>query len=197
MAQRINPIDGFTVERSAIRYLGADLQRPECILAEPDGTLWSADARGGVMRLRHDGSQTFIGQRASDRFGSAAAASAGELESKFTQGTLPNGLAFAANGDILISNFGTVRLEVMTRDGSTRTLIDRIDGAPIGKSIRHGPGFESASDFEAQVIVEAAGRMALDAKTAAFDRRVRRSRFRSAVKCPFPGILIKWHSSFP
>ena len=133
MAMRINPIDGFSVDRSAIHFVGSDLQRPECILAEPDGTLWSADARGGVMRLRHDGSQTFIGQRASDRFGSAAAASAGDLEGKFTQGTLPNGLAFAANGDILISNFGTDLLEVMKRDGSTRTLIDRIDGAPIGK----------------------------------------------------------------
>ncbi len=133
MATRINPIDGFSVQRSAIHFLGSDLQRPECILAEPDGTLWSADARGGVMRLRHDGSQTFIGQRASDRFGSAAAASASDLEGKFTQGTLPNGLAFAANGDILISNFGTDLLEVMKRDGSTHTLIDRIDGAPIGK----------------------------------------------------------------
>jgi sugar lactone lactonase YvrE len=42
-------------------------------------------------------------------------------------------LAFAANGDILISNFGTDLLEVMTRDGATRTLYDRIDGQPIGK----------------------------------------------------------------
>ena len=133
MTMRINPIDGFSVERSALRYLGTDLQRPECILAEPDGTLWSADARGGVMRLRHDGSQVFVGQRASDRFGNAATTSTADLESKFTQGTLPNGLAFAANGDILISNFGTDRLEVMTRDGSTRTLFERIDGAPIGK----------------------------------------------------------------
>ncbi len=46
---------------------------------------------------------------------------------------MPNGLAFAANGDILISNFGTDRLEVMTRDGATRTLHDQIDGQPIGK----------------------------------------------------------------
>ncbi len=37
--------------------------------------------------------------------------------SRFTEGTLPNGLAFAENGDILISNFGTDVLEVMTRDG--------------------------------------------------------------------------------
>jgi sugar lactone lactonase YvrE len=128
-----NPIDGFVVDRAAIAYLGEGLQRPECILAEPDGTLWSADARGGVMKLRHDGTQTFIGQRASDAFGVARAASAAELESKFTQGTLPNGLAFAANGDILISNFGTDLLEVMSRDGVTRTLYDRIDGQPIGK----------------------------------------------------------------
>ena len=128
-----NPLDGFTVDRSAIQTIGKDLQRPECILAERDGTLWAADARGGVTMLRHDGTQTFIGQRADARFGTASVASAGDLESKFTQGTLPNGLAFAHNGDILISNFGTDLLEVMTRSGDTRTLYDRIDGQPIGK----------------------------------------------------------------
>ncbi len=128
-----NPLDGFAVDRSAIQYLGRDLQRPECILAERDGTLWCADARGGVTRLAHDGTQEFIGQKADDRFAIASTASAGDVESKFTQGTLPNGLAFAANGDILISNFGTDLLEVMTRSGATRTLYDRIDGAPIGK----------------------------------------------------------------
>jgi sugar lactone lactonase YvrE len=127
-----NPLDGFSVDRGSIRTIGEGLQRPECILAEPDGTLWSADARGGVMRIRPDGSQTFVGQK-SERFGTASGATADDLETKFTQGTLPNGLAFAANGDILISNFGTDVLEVMTRDGATRTLHDRIDGQPIGK----------------------------------------------------------------
>jgi sugar lactone lactonase YvrE len=48
-------------------------------------------------------------------------------------GTLPNGLAFAKNGDILIANFGTDRLEVMTRAGETRLLLDRLDGRPMGK----------------------------------------------------------------
>ncbi len=43
-----NPLRGFAVDRAQIRRIGHDLQRPECILAEPDGTLWSADARGGV-----------------------------------------------------------------------------------------------------------------------------------------------------
>ncbi len=43
-------------------YAGRDLQRLECILAEPDGTLWSADARGGVMQIRPGGSQALITQ---------------------------------------------------------------------------------------------------------------------------------------
>jgi sugar lactone lactonase YvrE len=128
-----NPLSGFQVDRTRIVNVGRDLQRPECILAERDGTLWSADARGGVMRIAADGTQRFIGQRANDRFGALAADSGDAMETKFTQGTLPNGLTFAANGDILIANFGTDLLEVMTRDGATRTLHDRIDGQPIGK----------------------------------------------------------------
>jgi gluconolactonase len=128
-----NPLDGFAVDRAAISYVGSDLQRPECILAERDGTLWAADARGGVMRIAADGTQRFVGQRAQARFGNTTAQDAQGFEARFTQGTLPNGLAFAANGDILVSNFGTDCLELMTRDGETRTLYDRIDGLPIGK----------------------------------------------------------------
>jgi sugar lactone lactonase YvrE len=133
MTEQRNPLPGWQVDRAGIRHVGHDLQRPECILAERDGTLWSADARGGVMRIDADGSQRFIGQRASERFGKLEAGTAEAMEHKFTEGTLPNGLAFAANGDILIANFGTDLLEVMTRDGATRTLHDRIDGQPIGK----------------------------------------------------------------
>jgi sugar lactone lactonase YvrE len=123
-----NPIDGFTVEPSSIRTIGEGLQRPECILAERDGSLWSADARGGVVHIRPDGSQEIITQKRQTAF-----AGARDDVSRFTTGTLPNGLAFAKNGDILISNFGTDVLEVMTRAGETRVLYDRIDGQPIGK----------------------------------------------------------------
>jgi gluconolactonase len=133
MPSTSNPLNGFQVDRAAIRTIGHDLQRPECILAERDGTLWAADARGGVTRIGADGQQRFIGQRTDERFATAAQASIHDVEAKYTQGTLPNGLAFAANGDVLIANFGTDRLEVMTRDGQTRTLHDQIDGQPIGK----------------------------------------------------------------
>ena len=123
-----NPIVGFQVDPADIQYIGQDLQRPECILAEPDGTLWSADARGGVVKISSDGSQQIITQSFDKSFTVAA-----DDASRYTDGTLPNGLAFAENGDILISNFGTDVLEVMTRDGQTRLLYDEIDGQAIGK----------------------------------------------------------------
>jgi gluconolactonase len=123
-----NPIIGFQVDRAQIRYVGHDLQRPECILAEPDGTLWAADARGGVAKIFPDGAQEIITQSFDETFRQAS-----DDASRFTEGTLPNGLAFAENGDLLISNFGTDVLEVMSRDGETRLLYDTIDGEPIGK----------------------------------------------------------------
>jgi sugar lactone lactonase YvrE len=124
----VNPIRDFRIDPAALRYIGHDLQRPECILAERDGTLWSADARGGVMRIAPDGTQRLVAQ--TERAAFAGAASDAQ---RFTEGTLPNGLAFAANGDLLIANFGTDRLERMTRDGRTAVIHDAIDGKPIGK----------------------------------------------------------------
>jgi sugar lactone lactonase YvrE len=129
----LNPLSHFRVDPDALSWVGHDLQRPECILAEPNGDLWVADARGGVTHIRPDGQQRFIGQTRDARFERAPDQTVQDAEAKFTTGTLPNGLAFAANGDILISNFGTDVLEVMTREGHTRTLYDRIDGQPIGK----------------------------------------------------------------
>jgi gluconolactonase len=123
-----NPILDFEIDKTSIRYVGEDLQRPECILAEPDGTLWAADARGGVVKISPDGTQAIITQKRSEDFQKAPSEA-----SRYLEGTLPNGLAFARNGDILIANFGTDCLEVMSRDGETKVLADSIDGEPIGK----------------------------------------------------------------
>ncbi len=123
-----NPILDFEIARTDIRYVGRDLQRPECILAERDGTLWSADARGGVVKIVPDGTQHIIKENRSNQFDAAATEG-----SRYLQGTLPNGMAFARNGDFLIANFGTDCLEVMTRDGKSRVIADNIDGQPIGK----------------------------------------------------------------
>lgn len=122
-----NPLHGFELDISTIRTIGKDLQRPECILAEPDGSLWAADARGGVVHIKPDGSQEVITQKHTSGINAA------EDVDRFFHGTLPNGLAFAENGDILISNFGTDCLERMKRTGETEVLFDTIDGKEIGK----------------------------------------------------------------
>jgi gluconolactonase len=126
--KRSNPILDFGIDKSTLRFVGHDLQRPECILAERDGTLWSADARGGVVKIESDGSQSIVTQRRSAHF-----TDAGSEANRYLQGTLPNGMAFARNGDFLIANFGTDCLEVMTREGNSRVLADTIDGQPVGK----------------------------------------------------------------
>ena len=57
-----NPLYGFEINPDEITYVGEGLQRPECILAERDGSLWAADARGGVMHIHPDGKQDIITQ---------------------------------------------------------------------------------------------------------------------------------------
>lgn len=111
MSTIANPLAGWTVDRAAIRTVGFDLQRPECILAEADGTLWTADARGGVMRIDPDGTQTLVAQTVD-----AGLSRNGSVERVILEGTLPNGLAFDRDGNFLIANFGTDKLESMTRE---------------------------------------------------------------------------------
>lgn len=123
-----NPLLDFEIDRASIQYVGDGLQRPECILAEPNGILWSADARGGVARIAPDGSQEIVTQQRSRHFDQADSEA-----TRYLEGTLPNGLAFTREGDFLISNFGTDCLEIMTRDGQTTVLADTNDGEPVGK----------------------------------------------------------------
>jgi gluconolactonase len=124
-----NPLHGFTVDPEQITLAGHDLQRPECVLAEANGTLWSADARGGVMRIDPDGTQTLVAQTVVDPGGDADSVARYILD-----GTLPNGLAFDRDGNFIIANFGTDAVERMTRDGVSETLLDELDGQPLGKA---------------------------------------------------------------
>lgn len=131
MPRATNPLHNWQVDRAAIRTLGYELQRPECILAERDGTVWTADARGGVMRIAPDGSQQLLTPNVERAGGDAASFEARYVQA---QGSLPNGLAFMANGDFIIANWGTDALEILGRDGTLRTLYTEIDGQPLGKA---------------------------------------------------------------
>lgn len=129
MSRASNPLSGWSVDRAGIRTIGRDLQRPECILAERDGTLWSADARGGVMRIRPDGTQELVAQT-----GHKGVDAGNPTSLILGNGTLPNGVAINRDGDFVIANFGTDAIELMQRDGRSRTLYTHIDGLPLGKT---------------------------------------------------------------
>ncbi len=126
---RRNPLIGWTVDRSVIRTIGTDLQRPECILAERDDTLWNTNTHNGVMCIRPDGTQRLVAQTGH------RGVDANDPTSLILGGaTLPNGIAMNRMGDFLIANFGTDAIELMHRDGTSRTLYTHIDGQPLGKT---------------------------------------------------------------
>lgn len=127
-----NPLINWQVNRDEIRIIGHDLQRPECILAEPDGSIWTADARGGAMHILPNGDQRLVTPYAEN----TASDQNGAFENRYmqAQGSLPNGMAFSENGDFIIANWGTNAIEIMRRDGHLRTLYTEIDGVPLGKT---------------------------------------------------------------
>jgi sugar lactone lactonase YvrE len=113
-----NPLKGFQIDPGEVRQVGRDLQRPESVVAMPDGTLWVSDGRAGLQRIEPDGTQTLLQQR---------------IGGAVPEGSTPNGFVFRASGEIVVANFGTRRLETMTRSGETRVLLDTLGGAPLGQ----------------------------------------------------------------
>lgn len=125
-----NPLKGWQVDRASIQFIGHDLQRPECIVAQPDGTLWSADARGGVMRIAPDGSQQLLAPI-------APVSEPADFQQRYVQSqgaSLPNGLALTAEGDFIICNWGLDRIERLDRQGHVHVLHDHLEGKALGKT---------------------------------------------------------------
>jgi gluconolactonase len=100
------PIKEFRLELSDLKYTGHDLVRPESVLAQPNGTLWTSNGRGGVTRIDPDGTQQFIGGLGGE----------------------PNGLALADDGSILVANIAIGGVQKLHATGRVETLVGEIDG---------------------------------------------------------------------
>src|SRR6266540_2953341 len=83
----------FTLDLDDLEWTGNDLVRPESVVAEPDGTLWASDARGGATRIDPGGGQSFLGG----------------------WGGEPNGLAIDPSGDLVTANIALGLVQRMTR----------------------------------------------------------------------------------
>ena len=94
--------------------IGQELHRPECVLCTADGSVFVSDWRGGVCRIRPDGSQ--LDYLASDR----------SIDLK------PNGITLQPDGSFLLANLGddggVWRLH---RDGAVEPFLLEVDGVRL------------------------------------------------------------------
>ncbi|WP_185737383.1 SMP-30/gluconolactonase/LRE family protein [Burkholderia cenocepacia] len=100
----------FRINPREITFVGHDLSRPECILAERNGTLWISDDRGGVTRRDPSGVQHVIGS---------------------IRGT-PNGLAMTSTLDLLVADIGNGIVYRLDRKGRHEVVLDQLGTQPLG-----------------------------------------------------------------
>jgi len=99
-----------------LRFVGSGLVRPECVLANDAGDLFTADWRGGVAHLRPDGSQALY-------VGSGPAGLA----------LKPNGIALLRDGSFLLTHLGNDEGGVfqLQRDGRVTPWLLQVDGVDL------------------------------------------------------------------
>ena len=99
-----------------LRYVGAGLVRPECVLATAAGDLFTADWRGGVAHLRTDGSQLLYVGTGHD-----------------APALKPNGIALLRDGSFLLAHLGdeTGGVFRLQRDGRVTPWLMQADGVDL------------------------------------------------------------------
>lgn len=100
----------------SLRFIGNGLVRPECVLANAAGDLYTADWRGGVAHIRPDGSQALYAGPGPDG-----------------QPLKPNGIALLRDGSFLIAHLGADDGGVYRaqRNGQVAPWLQRVDGLDL------------------------------------------------------------------
>lgn len=100
-----------------LRFLGAGLSRPECVLAHRSGAVFTADwtASGGVAILHPDGSVRRILARDPSR------------------PLRPNGIAFEPSGTMLVAHLGAEEGGIfrLSHDGTVEPVLTELAGRPL------------------------------------------------------------------
>lgn len=97
---------------------GSGLNRPECVLAARDGSLYTGDWTLGIARIAPDGT--------------TAPAVETDL---IAQGFRPNGIAMTADGDFLFANMGKAGgVWRVGRRGEARPFATELEGRPISRT---------------------------------------------------------------
>lgn len=105
----------FSVPLDALDFVGDGLARPECVLCTAAGDVYTADARGGVARIRPDGG--------TERIGGAASREAADL--------LPNGIALQRDGSFLLADLAHGGVHRLARDGMWTPWLTEVEGEAL------------------------------------------------------------------
>lgn len=103
------------VDPATVRFVGSGLVRPECVLATAEGSLYTADWRGGVAQVRPRGGQSLYRSALPGR------------------PLRPNGVALRSDGSFLLADLGETQGGVfhLQRDGIVRPFLESVDGADL------------------------------------------------------------------
>lgn len=99
-----------------MQFVGGGLVRPECVLANSQGDLFTADWRGGVAHVRSDGSQTLYSGTGPDGLA-----------------LKPNGIALLRDGSFLLAHLGNDEGGVfrLQRNGVVTPWLQQADGVDL------------------------------------------------------------------
>ena len=101
--------DRIAIDLADVRRVGSGLNRPECVVANAAGDIFTADWRGGVAHVRADGTQALY-------------------RGEFPGGrpVRPNGIALRRDGTFLFADLGDEQGGVfaLSRDGEIRPFLE-------------------------------------------------------------------------
>ena len=107
------------IDLAAVSRVGSGLNRPECVVANAAGDVFTADWRGGVAHLMADGTQALY---------------RGEMPGG--RPARPNGIALRRDGSFLFADLGAELGGVfaLSRSGDIRPFLEAVDGIPLPPS---------------------------------------------------------------
>ncbi len=105
------------IRPDSLKFIGTDLNRPECVLATRSGELFASDGRGGVSIISAEQTTRVL----------LARGAPADLK--------PNGIAVLADGSFLLANLGRGGgVWQMQPDGETRPYLTEVDGRSISSA---------------------------------------------------------------
>ena len=108
--------DDWNFALSDIRFVGANLSRPECVLAAASGDLFVSALGNGVIRIAPDGNQTPIGK----------------IDQVDGLPFIANGIALEADGSFLIANIGEAGgIWRLRANGHMEAVVREVDGVTL------------------------------------------------------------------